>query len=97
MDSPTYPIHYILTVYAEQIRIKQINVLKGNISSNTYYDELILSPKGKKKQLIDQLVSEAIMQLTSRVREKKERKRDENVPHNLLLEDERRKLYGTLI
>jgi hypothetical protein len=80
-----------------QSRVKhtQINTEKDLTSSSTLYGEFGLSFDGKKKQLIDQLISESIAQFTTG-RERKERKIAEDIPHDLLAEDGRRKSSSRL-
>jgi hypothetical protein len=94
---PTYRIHHILTVYIEQLKFNQINVSMKTSPSSTFYDEFILSPNGKKKQLVDQLISEAVVQLTTHVQELKDGKIAEDITHDIFPDDGGRKLYGTLI
>ena len=96
MEIPTYRIHHILKVYTDRLKRRQINTEKNIILSGTFYDALIWSFDGKKKQLIDQLVSESIDQLTT-VRERQERKNAEDVLHDILAEIGRRKQYGSPI
>jgi hypothetical protein len=94
MGIPIYRIHHILKVSTDRLKHTEINTEKSISSSNTLYDEFDLSFDGKKKRLIDQLISESIAQFTTG-RGRKERKIAEDIPHDLLAEDGRRRLYGT--
>jgi hypothetical protein len=94
MDTPIYRIRHILKVFTDCLKHTQINTEKNLTSSSTLYDEFGPSFDGKKKQLIDQLISESKAQFTTG-RERKERKIAEDIPHDLLAEDGRRRLYGT--
>ena len=96
MDSPTDRIYQILKIYMDRFKRRQINTEKNIKLSNNFYDDLILSFDGKKKQLIDQLVSESISQFTT-VREKQEKKLVEDVLYNIFAENGRRKQYGSPI
>ena len=92
MDSPTDRIHQILKIYTDRFKRRQINTEKNIKLSNNFYDDLILSFDGKKKQLIDQLVSESLSQFTT-VRERQEKKLVEL--HDIFAENGRRKQYGS--
>jgi hypothetical protein len=96
MDSPTDRIHQILKIYTDRFKRRQINTEKNIKLSNNFYDDLILSFDGKRKQLIDQLVSESISQFTT-VRERQEKKLVEDVLYNIFAENGRRKQYGSPI
>ena len=96
MDIPTYRINHILKVYTDRLKRLQINAEKNIVLSSIFYDELILSFDGKKKQLRDQLVSESVSQFTT-VRERQERKIVEDVLHDIFAEYGRRKQYGSAI
>ena len=96
MDSPTDRIHQILKIYTDRFKRRQINTEKSIKLSNNFYDDLILSFDGKKKQLIDQLVSESLSQFTT-VRERQEKKLVEDVLHDIFAENGRRKQYGSPI
>jgi hypothetical protein len=96
MDSPTDRIHQILKTYTDRFKRRQINTEKNTKLSNNFYDDLILSFDGKKKQLIDQLVSESLSQFTT-VRERQEKKLVEDVLHDIFAENGRRKQYGSPI
>jgi hypothetical protein len=96
MDSPTDRIHQILKIYMDRFKRRQTNTEKNIKLSNNFYDDLILSFDGKKKQLIDQLVSESLSQFTT-VRERQEKKLVEDVLHDIFAENGRRKQYGSPI
>jgi hypothetical protein len=96
MDIPRHRIHQILRFYTKQLKFTETNTPKKTISSNTFQDEFRLSFDGKKQQLIDHVIAEAIVQLTTHVWERKKRRIAEDVPHDIFPEDGRRKLYGTL-
>jgi hypothetical protein len=97
MDIPTHRIHQRLRFYTDQLKFTETNTPKKTISSNTLQDEFMLSFDGKKKQLIDQVISEAIGQLTTRMWERQKHKIAEDISHDILPEDGRRKLYGPLV
>ena len=96
MNIPMHLVHHILKVYTDRIKRKEINIDENIVSINALYDEFSLSFDGKKKQLIDQVISESIAQFTT-IQERKESKIDEGIPHDIFAEDGRRKLYGTPI
>ena len=96
MDVPKYRIHQILKVYTDRLKRRQINAEKNIVLSSIFYDELILSFDGKKKQLRDQLVSESVSQFTT-VRERQERKIVGDVLQDIFAENGRRKQHGSPI
>jgi len=96
MDSPTDRIHQILKIYTVRFKHRQINPEKSIKLSNNFYDDLILSFDGKKKQLIDQLVSASLSQFST-VRERQEKKLVEDALHDIFAENGRRKQYGSPI
>jgi hypothetical protein len=96
MDSSPYRIYQILKIYTDHFKRRQINTEENIKLSSTFYDGMILSFDGKKKQLIDQLVSESISQFTT-VREKQEKKLVDDVLHDIFAENGRRKQYGSPI
>jgi hypothetical protein len=65
MDISTYQIRHILRMYTEQLKPKQINITKRTIFQNSFQDEFNLSSDGNKKQFLDQLISEAVVRLTT--------------------------------
>jgi hypothetical protein len=67
MDISTYQIRHILRTYTEQLKPKQIDIAKSAIFPNSLQNELNLSSDGKKKQFIDQLISEAVVRLATGV------------------------------
>jgi hypothetical protein len=97
MDIPTHRIHQRLRFYTDQLKFMETNISKKTISSTTSQDEFRLSFDGKKKQLIDQVISEAIGQITARVWERQERRIAEDISHDIFPDDERRKLYEPLV
>jgi hypothetical protein len=97
MDIPAYRIHQILRVCTGFMKINRIHASEKTISPSDFHDEVKLSSDGKKKQLIDRLVSEAVVQLAMRVRSRVERKIVDDIPHDIFLEDAKRKRYGTLM
>lgn len=96
MDSSIYRIHQILKIYTDRFKHSQINAEKNIELSNTFYEGLIWSFDGKKKQLIDQLISESVSQFTA-VRKRQEKKLVEDVLHDIFAENGRRKQYGSPI
>jgi hypothetical protein len=94
MSIPLYRIRYILKISTDRLKHAKIYTEKNIISSGTLNCELALSFDGKKKQLIDQLIYESIAQFAIG-REKKDSKIAEDIPHDLLAQDGRRRRYGT--
>jgi len=97
MAIPTHRIHHLLRFYTDQLKFIETNTSQTTIFPNPFQDDFRLSSDGKKKQLIDQLISQAIRQLATHVWERKEHNIAENIPHDIFPEDGRRKLYGTLV
>jgi hypothetical protein len=96
MDVPKYRIHQILKVYTDRLKRRQTKAEKKFIVSSTFYDELLLPFDGKKKQMMNQFISESINQFTT-VRERQERKIVDDVLHDIFTENGRRKQYGSPI
>jgi hypothetical protein len=65
MDISTYQIRHFLRIYTEQLKSNHIDRRKGTVFPNPFPDELNLSSDGKKKQFVDQLISEAVVRLTT--------------------------------
>jgi hypothetical protein len=97
MDIPAYRIHHILRVCPGLLKIRQRNASKKSICPSAVDNEIELSSDGKKRHMIDQLVSEAIVQLTKPVWRRKEHNIVDGILHDIFLEDAKRKLYGTLM
>jgi hypothetical protein len=96
-DIPTYIINHLLRGYAAEIKHDNADGEANNICLNTFKNDQILSPDGKKNQLMDQLISEAIVHFTTCAWEKKEQKIAGDILGDLSGENGRRKPYGTLI
>ena len=97
MDVQAYQVSYIIKLYTCQIKSEQIHEKDLSIPLNAFDNALTLSAEGKRKQLIDQLISEAVIRLTSCIYERKEIRLGENITHDTFPESGRRKFYGTLI
>src|SRR5262245_64578894 len=97
IDIYAHRIHHLVRNYTEKIKYENINRESNNIYLNFPQNSQILLSNGKKNQLIDQLISEAIVHFTRCVWEKKEPKVARDILHHLSGENGRRKLYGTLI
>jgi hypothetical protein len=97
MDILTDRIHQCLRFYTDQLKFTEMNTSTMSVSSTNFQDEFRLSSDGKKKQLIDQVISEAIGQITMCVRESPARKIAEDIAHDIFSEDGGRKLYAPLV
>ena len=97
IDIPTYRINHLLRGYTAAIKHDNVDRETNNICLNTFKNDQILSPDGKKNQLMDQLISEAIVHFTTCVGGKKEQKIAGDIMGDLSGENGRRKPYGTLI
>jgi hypothetical protein len=96
-DIPEYRIHYLLRSYTEKIKHKHINTEVENTGLDTFLNDQLLSSDGKKHQLIDQFICEAITHFTTRMCGKNEPKIAGDILRDLSSEHGRRKPYGTLI
>jgi hypothetical protein len=92
-----FRIHHLLRNYRENIKYDNVKIESNNTCLNTACNDQILSPYGKKNQLLDQLVAEAIIHFTTCVWEKKKQKIAGDILRDLSGEHGRRKPYGTLI
>ncbi len=97
MDVPAYRVQRILMGCPGLMKIKQSNPSKESIFPNALHDEVELSSDGKKRQVIDQLVSEAIVQLTKPGLKRKEQNIVAGILHNIFLDDVKRKPYATRV
>ena len=97
IDIPTYRIHHLLRSYTAAVKHDTVDSENTNISLNIFNNNQMLSPNGKKNQLIDQIISEAIAHFTTCVWEKKAQKIAGDILGDLSGENGRRKAYGTLI
>jgi hypothetical protein len=93
-------MHYmqrILRIYTDQEKHEQINPHENfsNLSNSTC--DFSLSAEGKRKQLIDQLISKAVIQLAACIGVRKEVELAEDSPHDIFPEDRGSKLHGTLL
>jgi hypothetical protein len=96
-DIPTYRINHLLRGYSAEIKHDNAAGETNNICLNTFKNDQILSPDGKKNQLMDQLISEAIVHFTTCVWEKNEQKIAGDIMSDLSGENGRRKPHETLI
>ena len=92
-----FRIHHLLRIYTEKIKYDRVNLEDDNPCLNTLLAGQILSSHGKKNQLIDQVVAEAIIHFTTCVWGKKEQEIAGDILGDLSSEHGRRKPYGTLI
>jgi hypothetical protein len=90
-------IHHLLRSYTEKIKYGKLSLESDNMCLNAFLADQILSSQGKKNQLIDQVVAEAIIHFTTCVWEKKEQEIAGDILGDLSGEHGRRKPYGTLI
>ena len=67
MDISICRIDHLLKVYADQLRATQVQTSRKTMLSHTVPNEFGLSAEGKRKQFIEQLVAEAVAQLTAHV------------------------------
>jgi hypothetical protein len=93
---PTYRINHLLRGYTAEIKHDNADGETNNICLNTFKNDQILLPDGKKNQLMHQLISEAIVHFTTCAWEKKEQKIAGDILGDLSGENGRRKPYGTL-
>ena len=97
IDIQTYRINQILRIYRAASKNDKSHIESYNIALNPFNDDQILSENVKKKQLIDQLISEAIVHFTTRVWKKNEQKIAGEIMGDLFGENGRRKPHETLI
>ena len=74
IDIQTYRINQLLRIYRALTKYDKAGLESYNISLNPFNNDQILSENEKKNQLMDQLISEAIVHFTTCVWEKKEQK-----------------------
>jgi hypothetical protein len=96
-DIPIYRINHLLRGYTAAINHDNAGKEINNICLNAFNNDQILSSDGKKNQLMDQLISEAIVHFTTCAREKNKQKIAGDILGDLSGENGRRKLYGALI
>jgi hypothetical protein len=92
-----FRICHLLRSYAEKTKHDEIKIESDNLCLMPFLTDQILSSHGKKHQLIDQVVAEAIIHFTTCVWEKKEQETAGDILGDLSGEHGRRKPYGTLI
>jgi hypothetical protein len=92
-----FRINHLLRSYTEKIKYDKLNHESDNLCLNAFPTDQILSSHGKRTQLIDQVVAEAIIHFTTCVWEKKEQESAGDILGALSGEHWRRKPYGTLI
>jgi hypothetical protein len=97
IDIQTYRINQLIRSYRAAIKHDTADIESYNISLNLFNNDQILSPNGKKNQLMDQLISEAIVHFTTCVWEKNKQKIAGDIMSDLSGENGRRKPHGTLI
>jgi hypothetical protein len=89
--------HHLLRSCTEKIKYEKVNIESDDTCLNAFPTDQILSSHGKRTQLIDQVVAEAIIHFTTCVWEKKEQESAGDILGDLSGEHWRRKPYGTLI
>jgi hypothetical protein len=92
-----FRIHHLLRSYMEKIKYDKVSRESENLSLNAFLTDQILSSHGKRNQLIDQVVSKAIIHFTTCLWEKKEQEIAGDILGDLSGEHGRTKPYGTLI
>lgn len=97
IDIQTYRINQLLRSYRAAIKYDKAGIESYNISLNPFNNDQILSANGKKNQLMDQLISEAIVHFTTCVWETKEQKIAGDIMGDLSGENGRRKPHETFI
>jgi hypothetical protein len=95
MDIPVYRIHRILRQCTGLLKIRQTHASKNTSSTSGFEADVELSREGKKKRLREQLVCEAVAQLSMRVRNRKELRSIDGIPPDIFLEDGKRTVDGT--
>jgi hypothetical protein len=65
MDIPSLQAHDISKVYTDYIKYETSKKLSSDTSSINPHTEFSFSLEGKKKQLIDQLISKVVRQLVA--------------------------------
>jgi hypothetical protein len=83
-------IYYILRVCIDRLGSKPLHTSKQIISSNPFQGEFRLSRDGKKKQLMEQLVTEAVVLLTTHVSGERKQGVSENMSQYIPPKDGRR-------
>jgi hypothetical protein len=96
-DIPIYRINHLLRGYTAAIKHDNAGREINNICLNDFDNDQILSSDGKKNQLMDQLISEAIVHFTTCAWEKNKQKIAGDILGDLSGENGRRKPYGALI
>jgi hypothetical protein len=97
IDIQTYRIKQLIRGYRAAIKYDKACIESYNISLNPFNNDQILSANGKKNQLMDQIISEAIVHFTTCVWEEKEQKIARDIMGDLSGENGRRKPHETLI
>jgi hypothetical protein len=92
-----FRIQHLLRYYTEKIKYDKLSIKSNNMCLNTFLTDQILSSQGKKNQLIDQVVTEAIIHFTTCVWERKQQEIAGDILGDLSGEHGKRKPYGTLI
>jgi hypothetical protein len=92
-----YRIHYLLRRYIKSIHHDTVDAKNEKISLDLFVYDRMLSSDGKKNQLIDQIISEAIAHFTTGVWEDKAQMIAGDLLGALSGDKGRRKAYGPLI
>ena len=78
MDISPYQVQHVLRVYANRLKSQKLETAKRLSASTAAQDEVKLSDEGKKKQLVAQVLSQVVGQLTTRRQEQEEVKAAED-------------------
>ena len=90
----SYRIQYILKLSIDRFKHIVKDHEKKIVSSSASNDDISLSIDGRNKQLANQLIYESIAQFTTG-REQEDSLLAEDISYELLVEDGRRRFYGT--
>ena len=90
MHISSYQVQHVLRVYTNQLKSQKLDAVKKMVASPLPQDEVTLSEEGKKKQLMGQVLSQVVGQLTTRAREQEHAE----IAGDLPPEEERREAYG---
>jgi hypothetical protein len=96
-DIPTYRIDHLIKLYIKSIKQNHAENEDTNTCLNTLDDSHILPSYGKKNQLMEQIISHAIVRFRTCEWGKKEQRIPGDILSDLSAVNRRRTVYGTLI
>ena len=96
-DILIYRIHHLIKMHKSATKQDDSEGKTTEIHLNVFDNAHILSPNGKKNQMIEQIISEAIVHFTTYEWNKNEKKIGGDILRDLSGENGRMKAYGTLI